>query len=172
MSELLPSQTESDIRWQGQVGTQTFDLTSLSPPKRHFWTRGFATQLTIDGSGIRVEDSQSKPRTLLWVDPDLEFFLVDYRAPAARNDRWATPAQAKRTPFKFFPGPWNRPSAASYVWVTEAAYDALYRAGFAARLHVCHGAGRSYASDAIVTIFRRKPHRFGYIRELNPNAEP
>jgi hypothetical protein len=170
MSEPLPSQAESPVSAQTAIAAQSFDLTSLAPAERHFWTRGFADRLTIDGLGVRVEYARSRPQAFRWDDTKLEFFLVDWRAPAARNDRWATPSQAKRTPFQFFPGPFSRPTSASMVWITEPAYQALYHAGFARRLHACNGGGRSYARDAIVTIFSRKPPG-RWVRELNPNAE-
>lgn len=148
-----------------------FDLSSIAPPVRHWWTRGFASRILIDGTGVRVEYPDSKSQSLRWDDPNLEFYLVDRRAPVARNDHWATPAQAKRTPLSLFPGPFGRPSRASPVWITEEAYKALYASGFAMRLHVNNGMGRGYASDATITVFRRKPYTMWTVKELNPNAD-
>jgi hypothetical protein len=172
MSEPLPSDGKAAAEGLGSLSAQTFELSSIAPPVRHFWTRGFAERLTIDASGIRVEYAHSRAQTIQWNDSDLEFYTVDYRVPTARNDRWSTPAQARRTPFSFFPGPFGSPSSAWPVWVTEAAYNAIYQAGLAARLHAGLGSGRSFANDAVVTVFRRKPFRLWAVRELNPNALP
>jgi len=148
-----------------------YDLSGIAPTEPHWWTRGFASRIVIDSDGARVEYTNSGTRALRWDDPTLEFFLVDYRQPVARNDRWATPGQAKRTPFRFTPGSFSRPTSATPVWISEAAYQALYETGFALRLHVNNGGGRGYASDAVVTIFRKRPYALWSVRELNPNAE-
>jgi hypothetical protein len=154
------------------IDSQVYDLSSLAPEVRHFWTRGFADRITIDGLGIRVEYTKGKPQVLRWDNPELEFYTVDFRQPVARRDRWATPSQASRTPFTFTPGPWGGASLASYVWISEAAYTAVQAAGFAARLHVYGGyPGRSYPFDAQITVFKRKPNRFWPSKELNPDAE-
>lgn len=100
------------------------------------------------------------------------FYLVDYRVPLARNDRWSTPAQAKVTPFYFVPDRWNRPfSRATAVWITEAVYQALYDSGYALHLHVSTGGGRSWPHDAVITIFQRKRFSWPFATELNPEAE-
>lgn len=153
-----------------RVREGVFDLSSIAPHERHWWTRGFASRVLINGTGVTVEYSDSRSQSLRWDNPNLEFYLVDYRAPVARNDHWGTPAQAKRTPFSFFPGPFGRPSTASTVWITEEAYKALYDSGFAARLHVNNGMGRGYSSDAIITVFRRKSYTTWTVKELNANA--
>lgn len=154
-----------------QHGTREFDLTAIAPSKRHWWTSHFASRILIDGTGITVEYSKSKTKRVRWDDPNLGFYLVDYRAPVARHDRWSTPAQAKQTPFSFCPGSFSNPNLAQPIWITEAAYQAIYDSGFAMRLHVSNGAGRSYAGDAIVTVFARKQYSLWKVAELNPNAE-
>jgi hypothetical protein len=150
---------------------RTFDLSAIAPSKQHWWTTHFASRILIDGTGIIVEYPNSKTRMLRWDDPDLAFYLVDYRAPVARHDRWSTPAQAKRTPFSFCPGSFSSPTRAMPIWTTEAAYQALKDSGFAMRLHVSNGMGRGYAHDAVVTVFARKRYSLWAVAELNPNAE-
>jgi hypothetical protein len=156
---------------QEPTAERMFDLSAIAPSEPHWWTIHFASRILIDGSGITVEYRNSKAKQLRWDDPNLGFFLVDYRAPVARNERWTTPAQAKRTPYSFSPGPFSAPTLAVPIWVTEDAYQAIYDAGFAMRLHVSHGGGREYSRDTIVTVFAKKRYTLWTVTELNPNAE-
>ncbi len=147
-----------------------FDLSSIAPADRHWWTHEFASQIVIGQVGARVEYPDSKPQVIRWEDPKLAFFLVDQRASVARHDRWATPAQAKLTPLAFCPGPFSKPTGATPVWITEAAFKAIYDTGFALRHHVSHGSGRGYAWDTVVTPFDRIAYSAWRVQELNPDA--
>lgn len=167
----MSAEEPGDQPLRQEIHTGVFDLSAIGPPRRHWWARRFASRIIIDQAGVKVVYADSRTRELRWDDSKLEFFLVDYRAPAARNDHWATPAQAKRTPFSFCPGPFSSPTLAKPIWVTEDAYQALYDSGFAMRLHVSYGTGRSYARDAIVTVFAKKRFSLWTVTELNPNAE-
>lgn len=122
------------------IEAQSFDLTALAPPERHFWTSGYAARIRIDPEGIRVEYADSKSKTLGWNDPNLVFGLADLRSWIDEDGtvNGSTPAPGKE--FRFYPGSWGALSTASPVWITMEVFRALRAAGTAAGMHVFEGA--------------------------------
>ena len=137
----------------GPIRAQAFELALDDAVVRHFWSR-VPSELTIDGSGIRIDYGPSKSRVLLWNSPKLQFALLDFRESIHNSPPWVR--RPKRFEFRYRPE-----LGLSAFPIPEEAYRALTDAARSAGLILGPSTvGAGIPAGTKVHHFARRPPRW------------